>query len=450
MKNTALSSLDSWDWLNNKIEDLAKGADNLTASIGEVGVTGTLGHALDVVNTGFASWSISLVQNLGLVSEEVAMMAQLRNQMTLLAKEEDRYMSGKSWGDVFGGIGTEETLPTDVFGLASDKAPKGGKKGGGGGGGGGKRAKAAPDLASMTGEQRLAVFAKEIEAQRTLAGIEAERAAFVEVYSAVFAGIAETSAAYTVSEVEVWEQERAAEEREMAYLERRSAYMAQYGEAEEVAWERERLMEEERAAAEERKLIYLDQYREAHQSTFEDLMFGEADYKAQSEAMWKQSMTTKLQMVSLMIGGWSGLMDKENKKQFKAWQALAVVEATIAGLVGSIETYKALCGVGPAGPIIGAIAAAGVLVQTAVTVAKIKNTKYKGGASNVGGTGGFDAAASAGSAGAGGPPAAPADSGKIEITMNVNLDGEQVFKSVQTHNSDAVRAGRTGTFQMAG
>jgi hypothetical protein len=331
--------------------------------------------------------------------------------------------------------------------MMADAAKGKGKKGGGGGG---KRAgaavEAAPDLASMTGEQRLAVFAKEAEAQRTLAGIEAERAAFMEVYNAAFAGIADTSAAYTESEVEVWEQERVAEEREMAYLERRSAYMAQYAETEEVQWEREREADEEEAAREERKIAYLDQYADHHKTKLGDMIFGDIAYQKQSEAMWKSSMSNKLRMVGMLVSGWSGLMDKENKKQFKAWQALAIVEATIAGLVGSIETYKALCGMGPVGPIIGAIAAASVIAQTIVTVAKIKKQKY-----NSGGGGGADTGGgfkiSSPSAGAGSAPESTQGNQKLEITNIVTLDGEKVYENVQQHNNAALRAGRGGAFE---
>lgn len=445
LRNTALASIETWEGFNEVVEAFAEGANKLTENVGSIGVAGTLAWGIDNVRVGITGMTWDFLAATGAVDDLIAKMAKLQQIERLSERATERTMGGQSWNQIVGGM--DGGAGPDVIGLAADAGPAGGSKPKRKGGGGGGAAKQAPDLASMTAEQRIGVFAQELAAQQQMAKIDAERAAFLEMNEALSMSIAGSTIEANLSNEETWEIERREQARDLAYEEAKMAYLSQYAESETEQWERERQADLEEEARQERKLAYLDQYNERYQSSFEDFMFGEENYRAASEATWKQSMSTKLQMVGSLVSGWSGLMDKENKKQFRAWQALAITESVIAGLVGSMEAFKSLAGIPYVGPILGAIAAASVLAQTAVTVAKIKNTKYKGGGSSANAGGGFNV--NTGSSGAGSAPEQTQQPTKLEITNIVNLDGEKVYENVKTHNDGALRAGRGGAFSKA-
>ena len=204
-------------------------------------------------------------------------------------------------------------------------------------------------------------------------------------------------------------------------------------------------MEAERVAYEERKLVYLSQYQTQHRSSFEQMLGVEQWHLDASEAAWKASLTNKLDMTASMFKGWSSLMMTESKRAFRVGKAAAITETVIAGLSASIKAYQALAGIWLVGPALGAVAAAGILAQTGVTVSKIKQQQFGGAAASASvSTSALKAPSVSGSGAGGAPPGG--DGQKLEITNIVNIDGEQVYESVKSWDSAAHRAGRGDGF----
>ena len=428
--DTISSSMGEFETLNSLVETAASAFDRLTDRIGAVGIKGTLIEGFAAARAGARLMAIDLMSLIGVYDKATAAALRTRAAHVYFAERVAiQQEHGREPEDAPPGMPPRPPPRT----AAGRRAPK-----------------AAPTLVDMTPEQRLAEFAREAEEQRKLAQIEKERAAFMEVYHAAFAGMAHTTAEHRVSEVEHWEMERARQLEDEAAQQRKAEWQAQFQEADEVTWQREMEKEAEREEYERRRLEFrgeLLEYEEARQVTHFETMLGiEQDALNASRDQWNAGLMQKMSMMAGAIRGFGSLMQVENKRAFKVGQAMAITSTIMDGIAGSIAAFRALAGISVVGPILGGLASAAALTQMGVAVAQIKKQKYGGGSSPA-----IKAPTmpSSGGMGASGPPAS-AEKSKLEITNIINLDGERVYESMKEHNLAAQQAGRGGAFAMAG
>ena len=97
----------------------------------------------------------------------------------------------------------------------------------------------------------------------------------------------------------------------------------------------------------------------------------------------KMTAEEKLGTVSDTFGQMSTILGKESA----AGKAMAVAQATIQTYLGATKAYTSMLSIGPAGPVLGAIAAAAAIASGLANVNAILSTPTPGGTNGGGGPG---------------------------------------------------------------
>ena len=113
------------------------------------------------------------------------------------------------------------------------------------------------------------------------------------------------------------------------------------------------------------------------------------------EVAWKQvteqqkldAVSSTLSTISNLAELFAGKSRKSQERAFKIQKGVATAQALIDTYKGATAAFSALAGAGPAGPILGAIAAASAIAAGLVNVKKIQSQQFEGGGDSGGGGG---------------------------------------------------------------
>jgi hypothetical protein len=81
--------------------------------------------------------------------------------------------------------------------------------------------------------------------------------------------------------------------------------------------------------------------------------------------------------MSKMLGQIGGVMNKETKKGFNTWKAMAIAQGYVDTFSASIGAYRSMVGIPGVGPVLAAAAAAAAMVAGLANIANISNQKYE-------------------------------------------------------------------------
>jgi len=81
--------------------------------------------------------------------------------------------------------------------------------------------------------------------------------------------------------------------------------------------------------------------------------------------------------MSKMLGQIGGVMNKESKKGFNTWKAMAIAQGYVDTFSASIGAYRSMVGIPGVGPVLAAAAAAAAMVAGLANIANISNQKYE-------------------------------------------------------------------------
>ena len=163
-------------------------------------------------------------------------------------------------------------------------------------------------------------------------------------------------------------------------------------------WTFEQEQEEARRGYEQERLEFLREYEVRQVTQFETFLGVEQKYLDSSASAWDAGLHGKMSAMETFFGAIATLQNVKGQAMFRVSQAAAMAQTTVAGLVASIEVWRALAGIPYAGPALAAAASIAILASTAATVAQISKQKYGGG----GGGAGKGIGAGAGGGGGGG------------------------------------------------
>lgn len=183
-------------------------------------------------------------------------------------------------------------------------------------------------------------------------------------------------------------------------------------------WTFEQEQEEARRGYEQERLEFLREYEVRQVTQFETFLGVEQKYLDSSAAAWDAGLHGKMSAMETFFGAIATLQNVKGQAMFKVSQAAAMAQTTVAGLVASIEVWRALAGIPYAGPGLAAAAAIAILATTAATVAQISKQKYGGG----GGGAGKGIGAGAGGGGGGGFGGGAGDGYQGGVGAGVNVE----------------------------
>jgi hypothetical protein len=130
---------------------------------------------------------------------------------------------------------------------------------------------------------------------------------------------------------------------------------------------------------EERKLAVRTDFGEKYVLQEEKFMQKRAKMTSQDALNTVNAVSGMLSSLADLNAGAEAKTEAAKKKQFKRGQALAIAQALIDTFQSALGAFKATVGLGPAGPILAPIAAAGATAFGLARVASIKRQKYSGG-----------------------------------------------------------------------